>query len=275
MSWINLLNFNEGITKMRKYISASFILHLLILCFMVYPVFAGDSGEKKGCDTISQSEIRDVLKNINANNATVLYIKESPLAGLCEVAIDRGGQPAIFYFDIAKTHLFFGNLVEMKTMTNRTAQSVAEIQDKKRIDISKISLTAALVLGDLKAEKKVIIFTDPDCPYCSNLHNVMKQIIDKRKDIAFYIKMYPLEFHKDAYWKSKSIVCNNSLQLLQDCFDKKEIAKTDCKTEEVDNNLKLAKSLGITGTPAIILPDGRLRMGAMPEAELIKLIDGK
>jgi thiol:disulfide interchange protein DsbC len=260
---------------MRKHISARFILHLLILCCMVYPVFAADSGKKQGCDAISPPEIQDILKNIKADNAKVLYIKKSPLAGICEVAMEIGGQPNIFYFDVAKTHLFFGNLVEMKTMTNRTAQSIAEIQDKKRIDILKISLTAALVLGDLKAEKKVIIFTDPDCPYCSNLHNVMKQIIDKRKDIAFYIKMYPLEFHKDAYWKSKSIVCNNSLQLLQDCFDKKEIAKTDCKTEEIDDNLNLAKSLGITGTPAIILPDGRLRMGAMPEAELIKLIDGK
>jgi thiol:disulfide interchange protein DsbC len=242
---------------------------------MVNPVFAGSSGKKKGCDAISPPEIQDILKNIKANNAKVLYVKKSPLAGMCEVAVEIGGQTNIFYFDIAKTHLFFGNLVEMKTMTNRTAQSVAEIQDKKRIDISKISLTAAIVLGDLKAEKKVIIFTDPDCPYCSSLHNVMKQIIATRKDIAFYIKMYPLEFHKDAYWKSKSIVCNNSLQLLQDCFDKKEIAKTDCKTEEVDNNIKLAKSLGITGTPTIILPDGRLRIGAMPEAELIKLIDGK
>jgi thiol:disulfide interchange protein DsbC len=242
---------------------------------MIYPVFAGDSGKKKGCDTISQPEIQDVLKKINASNAKVLYIKKSPLAGICEVAIDNGGQPTIFYFDIAETHLFFGNLVEMKTMTNLTAQSAMKIQDKKRIDTSKIPLTSALVLGDLKAEKKVIIFTDPDCPYCSNLHMVMKQIIDKRKDIAFYIKMYPLEFHKDAYWKSKSIVCNNSIQLLQDCFDKKEIAKTDCKTDEVDNTLKLAKSLGITGTPAIILPDGRLRIGTMPEAELTKLIDGK
>ena len=87
--------------------------------------------------------------------------------------------------------------------------------------------------------------------------------------------MYPLEFHKDAYWKSKSIVCSNSLQLLQDCFDKKEIARTDCKTEEVDNTLKLAKTLGINGTPAIILPDGRLRIGTMSEEELTKLIDGK
>ena len=260
---------------MRKYISTIFILCLLIMCCMVNPVFAGNSVKKKGCDTISQSEIQDVLKKINANNAKILYIKKSPLAGICEVALDRGGQPAIFYFDIAKTHLIFGNLVEMKTMTNLTEKAVMEIQDKKRIDTSKIPLTSALVLGDLKAEKKVIIFTDPDCPYCSNLHKIIKQIGEKRKDIAFYIKMYPLPFHKDAYWKSKSIVCNNSLQLLQDCFDKKEIAKTDCKTEEVDDTLKLAKSLGITGTPAIILPDGRIRMGAIPEEELTKLIDGK
>ncbi len=260
---------------MRKYFSTSIILSLSILCFTIYPVFAGDSHEKKGCDAISPAEIRDILKNINAGNAKILYIKKSPLAGICEVAIERGGQPAIFYINIARTHLLFGNLVEMKTMTNLTAKSAMEIQDKKRIDTSKIPLTSALVLGDLKAQKKVIIFTDPDCPYCADLHKVIKQISDKRKDIVFYIKLYPLEMHKDAYWKSKSIICNNSMQLLQDCFDKKEITKTDCKTEEVDNTLKLAKSLGITGTPAIILPDGRLRAGTMPEAELIKLIDGQ
>ena len=242
---------------------------------MVSTAFAGNSSKKKGCDTISQQEIQDILKNINAKDTKVLYIKKSPLTGICEVAVERGGNAAIFYLDIAKTHLIFGKLVDMKTMDNLTEKSVMEIQDKKRIDTSKISLTSALVLGDLKAEKKVIILTDPDCPYCSSLHKIIKQISDKRKDIAFYIKMYPLPFHKDAYWKSKSIVCNNSLQLLQDCFDKKEIAKTDCKTDEVDDTIKFAKSLGIDGTPAIILPDGRLRMGALPEEELTKLIDGK
>jgi thiol:disulfide interchange protein DsbC len=259
---------------MRKYISASFII-LLILCCMAYQVFAGNSGKKKGCDTISQSEIQDVLKKINVNDAKVLHVKKSPLVGICEVAVEREGKTAIFYLDIAKTHLIIGKMVEMKTMENLTDKSVTEIKDKKRLDTSKIPLTSALVLGDLKAEKKVIIFTDPDCPYCSNLHKVIKQISDKRKDIAFYIKMYPLPFHKEAYWKSKSIVCNNSLQLLQDCFDKKEITKTDCKTDEVDDTIKLAKSFGIDGTPAIILPDGRLRMGAIPEEELTKLIDGK
>jgi thiol:disulfide interchange protein DsbC len=260
---------------MRKYIAAGIIFSLTILCLAICPVLAANKVTNKSCDKITPAEIQDILQKINAGNAEIYYIKKTPLAGICEVAINRGGQPAIFYFDIARTYLFFGNMVDAKTMTNHTAQSAKAIQDKKRIDISKIPLNGALVMGDLKAEKKVIIFTDPDCPYCSELHKIIKQISEKRKDIAFYIKMFPLEMHKDAYWKSKSIVCNNSLQLLQDCFDKKEIGKTDCQTTEVDDTIKLAQSLGLTGTPAIILPDGRLRYGAMPETEFTSLIDGK
>jgi thiol:disulfide interchange protein DsbC len=81
--------------------------------------------------------------------------------------------------------------------------------------------------------------------------------------------------HKDAYWKAKSIVCNKSLTMLEDNFAKKEIPRTECTTEEVDASAKLAATLGIVGTPALILPDGRLREGAMPETELLNLIDGK
>ena len=63
--------------------------------------------------------------------------------------------------------------------------------------------------------------------------------------------------------------------MLEDNFEKKEIPKTECATDEIDNSMKLAASLGISGTPALILPDGRLRVGAIPEAELTDLIDGK
>jgi thiol:disulfide interchange protein DsbC len=103
----------------------------------------------------------------------------------------------------------------------------------------------------------------------------MKQIVAKRKDIAFYIKFFPLKMHKDAYWKAKSIVCNKSLQMLEDNFAEKQIPKTDCATDEIDNSMKLAASLGISGTPALILPDGRIISGAKSEKELTALIDGK
>ena len=103
----------------------------------------------------------------------------------------------------------------------------------------------------------------------------MKNIIAKRDDIAFYVKLFPLSIHKEAYGKAKSIVCKNSLQLLEDNFAGKKIETVECDSKEVDETITLAGSLGIRGTPAIILPDGRLRSGAIPEQDLINMIDGK
>ena len=98
-------------------------------------------------------------------------------------------------------------------------------------------------------------------------------MIQERKDIVFYIKMYPLENHKDAYWKSKSIVCEKSLKLLEDNFEEKAIPKIECDTKEIDENIKLAALLGINSTPTLILPGGRVYEGAMPAKKLIELID--
>ncbi|MCL4537133.1 MAG: thioredoxin fold domain-containing protein [Nitrospirae bacterium] len=103
----------------------------------------------------------------------------------------------------------------------------------------------------------------------------MKKVLEKRKDIVFYIKLFPLKMHKDAYWKSKSIVCNKSLNMLEDNFENKPIPKTDCDTKEIDNNIKLAESLGITGTPTMIMPDGKIYSGAMPADKLIEMINRK
>lgn len=101
----------------------------------------------------------------------------------------------------------------------------------------------------------------------------MKKVIEKRMDIAFYIKLFPLKMHKDAYWKSKSIVCTKSLRLLEDNFENKPIPKNDCKTTEVDDNIKFAEKNGISGTPTIILPDGSVYSGTADAEKLIKMID--
>lgn len=104
----------------------------------------------------------------------------------------------------------------------------------------------------------------------------MKKILEKRKDIAFYLKLFPLvKLHPKAYEKSMTIVCKKSLELLEDVFAGKNIPEPKCQTSEVDNNIKLADRLGITGTPAIILPNGGIVPGYKNAETLIPLIDGK
>ena len=101
----------------------------------------------------------------------------------------------------------------------------------------------------------------------------MKKVIEKRKDIAFFIKLFPLPMHKGAYEKSKTIVCEKSLALLEDAFAKKTIPAAKCETSALDENIKLAEKLGIRGTPAIILPNGIIIPGSKDADSLIALID--
>ena len=81
--------------------------------------------------------------------------------------------------------------------------------------------------------------------------------------------------HKDAYDKAKAILCEKSLDLLDAAFEKKPLPKPSCDTKAVDENLKLAEKLGITGTPAVIFPDGTLIPGAMEADAIIRQIDRK
>jgi len=103
----------------------------------------------------------------------------------------------------------------------------------------------------------------------------MKKVIEKRKDIAFYIKLFPLPMHKDAYAKAKAIACEKSLSLLDDAFEKKQLPTPKCETSIIDDNIKLAQKLGINGTPAIIMPDGRLISGYLEADALIQQIEKK
>jgi thiol:disulfide interchange protein DsbC len=100
----------------------------------------------------------------------------------------------------------------------------------------------------------------------------MKKVIEKRKDIAFYIKMFPLKIHPGAYEKAKAIVCEKSLALLDNAFEKKQLPKPTCETSVVDENVKLGEKLGISGAPALIMPDGRVIPGYREADAIIGLV---
>jgi thiol:disulfide interchange protein DsbC len=100
----------------------------------------------------------------------------------------------------------------------------------------------------------------------------MKNVVEKRKDIAFFIIMFPLKMHPGAYEKAKAIVCEKSLTLLEDAFEKKELPKPKCETSVIDDNIKLGEKLGITGTPALIMPDGKVIPGYRKADAIIELV---
>lgn len=224
----------------------------------------GCMGSCTDCHTLTKQDAGKLLKT-DKFKAEIKDVRTGPIKGLWEVELNQGDKSFIVYIDFAKKHLVEGKFTPL--------EEIGKSAELKKIDLKKIPLEGAVVMGNPKAEKKIIVFDDPDCPYCKKLHEEIRVILKKRKDVAFYIKMFPLPMHKDAHQKSLSIACGKSLKLLDDAFAGKKLPKPECDTKEVDNNLKLGAELGIKGTPAIIFPDGRLLPGYVDADALMGMID--
>jgi len=253
--------------------AACCLLLLLISPNIAYSSLGCDEDCMK-CHTLSTNEVQKILVKIKNPEAKILKIQISPIKGLWEVAVEDKGKRGLFYVDFSKKYLIGGKIIEVNAAVDRTGERLKELNKNRRIDRSRIPLKDALLLGGKNASKKVIIFTDPDCPFCWKFHKELKKVVEQRKDIAFYIKLFPLiKLHPDALWKSRTIACNNSLKLLEDNFEKKTILRPNCEAKEIDENIKLAESLGISGTPTSIMPDGSVHTGFLEADKLIKMVD--
>ena len=220
------------------------------------------------CHILKNDEAASILKNV-IPDANILGVSQGPVKGLWEVLLQAGGHKGIVYIDYSKKNFFSGAIINIEEKKNLTQES---FDQSNKADVSKIPFGGYFGSGDKNAKYKVVVFSDPDCPYCAKLHAEIKKVVEKRKDIAFFIKLFPLPMHKDSEWKAKSIVCKNSMQLLDDNFEGKPIQKTECDTKVIEENKKLAGELGISGTPALVLPDGRIVSGYREADALIDMI---
>ncbi|MBE9528396.1 MAG: DsbC family protein [Proteobacteria bacterium] len=253
---------------LSKLICLFFTVTLLSLSFGALSALAfqpeGCSGDCTGCHALTKEEAAKLL-HTDKYKAVVKDIKLSAVKGLWEVSVSQDGKIITLYIDFAKQYLVEGRFIPL--------EEIGKGPELKVVDPASIPLESALLIGDKNAKHKVIVFDDPDCSFCAKLHKEIKRIVKERADIAFYIKLYPLPSHTEAYAKATAIVCAGSVKLLEDAYAGKTLPKPNCETDEIDNNLKLAKELGIGGTPATVLPDGRLLPGYVPADVLIDLID--
>ncbi|TAN43646.1 MAG: DsbC family protein [Nitrospirae bacterium] len=255
---------------MRKILLFTLVVSMVIPAAFSFGFSSKDQDCAK-CHTLKKEEAATILKDI-IPNIKVKGVQLSPLKAMWEIEFEADNKKGLVYLDVTKKYAVSGSIIDIKGKKNVTQERYSEVN---RVDVSKIPLGDAILLGSKDAKIKVIVFTDPDCPFCSKLHKEMKKVVEERKDIAFQIKMFPLPTHKGAYEKSKAIVCGKSLALLEEAFEKKPIAKAACKTTDVDKNIALAKKLGFNGTPVMVLPNGRAISGFREAAAIKELVDKK
>jgi thiol:disulfide interchange protein DsbC len=233
------------------------VVGLLIAVPLSAQAFPAKKGDKPcaECHMLDKKAAEAIVKKI-VPTATVTNVKLSPVKGVWQIEFDAGeGKRGTFGLDFSKKYL-----VQFASVEDVVKQQ--KPQPPRKVDMSKIPLSDAITVGAATAAKKVIVFTDPDCPYCRQLHTIMKQVVAKRSDIAFVLIMNPLPMHKD---------------ILDDAFAGKAVPEpaASCTADAVERSKALANSLQFNGTPTLVRDDGLVLSGFLPEEKLVEWIDKK
>lgn len=124
--------------------------------------------------------------------------------------------------------------------------------------------------GEVKAQ--MYVFTDIDCGYCRRMHAAMADYHAEGIQIN-YLAFPRAGPGSPGFTKLVSAWCADDQQAAMDQAKAgRSIAEKSC-SNPVDAQFRLGQSLGVSGTPAIILADGRLVPGFRPAADMATMLD--
>jgi len=135
---------------MRKLL-ISFFVALTVIAFGITHVVCG--AEKGLTKERAESALKEMITDVK-----ILEVRPAQVKGLWEVAIETRGQKGVVYLDSTGHYGVFGSILDLKTKTNFTQERNSELN---KVDVSKIPLGDALVMGDKNAKYHIIVFDDP------------------------------------------------------------------------------------------------------------------
>lgn len=231
--------------------------------------FGGDGCNQPcaNCHKLSTDEVKTLLGEMVDQ---VLAVRVSEVPGLFAVDVEKQSKKIPVYLDFSKRYLITGDVFDLSTRESLTKERFIDLN---RVDPSAIPLDDAVVIGDPKAKTRIIVFDDPECPFCVRLHPEMKKAVQMRKDLAFFIKMYPLKIHPNARKKAQAIICAKSAQMLEDSLEGRPVPEPSCETDQIEKNEALAEELGVRSTPTLIFPDGRVIPGYKTAEQILATLD--
>ncbi|SNB46400.1 DsbC family protein [Geobacter sp. DSM 9736] len=232
----------------------------------------GCGGDCAGCHTLTVKEANALLTGMGE----VKQVKTPPVRGLWELHFEKEGKKAVAYIDYGKKYVIPGPVYSIATRSPITGEAPPKPAAKK-VNVSAIPLADSITMGNPKGKKRLFVFTDPDCPFCSKLHTELKKLVKLEPDVAVYIKLFPLKMHPKAYDKSRAIMQGSDPgKLLDEAFRGGSLpAPAPQGAKGVDETIRIAGTLGINATPTLVLPDGSVLPGYRKAEEIKRLMAKK
>ena len=235
----------------------------------------GCSGDCTVCHKVTTDEARVAVRKLDPN-LNVEKIGPSPVPGLYQLVLtkDDGKVKGIAYLDFSKRYLIQGTVLDTGNKVDITGKSMLELMESQVVDVARINLDNALLVGNPKGTRHLYLFSDPDCPFCPKVHEEVLEVVKKMPDLAVHILLLPLDMHPDAAWKTNTIIAaskNNmkrALSLLEDSYGKRPLVK-NLKAKDYSTELKnMGSQLGIASTPTLVYANGAKGLGSKSRTDI-------
>ena len=245
---------------MRAVIAALITFSLLIAA----PAGAAD------IDDAVKARLADRLAQIDPR-LNIETVAPSGLPGLYEVVLDSG---EVLYVDESAEYMLAGQLYRLageQGLVNLTEQRLQGVRVQALAEVPAEERVIFPATGETKA--RIQVFTDVDCAYCRKLHDEVAEL--NRMGVQVDYLAFPRGGERSAAAaKMTAIWCAEGEQRRELMTRAKQgagLQAADCDNPVLEQ-FALGQRLGVNGTPALVLDDGRMLPGSLPADRLAQIL---
>jgi thiol:disulfide interchange protein DsbC len=209
-----------------------------------------------------EASIRKNLTERLPNLPKIDEISKTPMSGLFEIRMGND----VMYSDAEGNFLIQGALIDVKQKRNITEERIEKLS---AVPFDQLPLKSAFTQVRGNGKRKLVVFADPNCGYCKRF----EKDLQKLENVTIYHLLYPI-LGEDSKTKSKNIWCaKDKAKSWNDwMINNTTPANANCDTAAIDATVEFGKKNRITGTPTLFFADGTRVPGAVPIAQVEKLL---
>lgn len=214
--------------------------------------------------TAQETAIRKALSERMPTLPKPDEVQRAPVPGLWELRFGT----EILYTDDKGDFLISGPVIETRTRKDLTAERVDKLT---AIQFAALPMKDAIVIKQGTGARKLVVFSDPNCGFCKRFERDLMSL----KDVTLYTFLYPI-LGRDSQEKSRNIWCAaDPAKAWRDWMvdgRTPPVAMGRCDSSALERNTALGQKHRIDSTPTSVLEDGSRRNGALPVADVERML---
>ena len=217
-------------------------------------------------DTAAEQTIRKSLETLKLD-VPVESISASPMAGLYQVKL-KGSR--VLYASADGQFIVQGYMFQLKDGKPVNLTEAAEREGVAQL-INGIPVAETVVypaVGETKSH--ITVFTDTTCPYCHKLHEEVPALNKMGIEVR-YVAFPRQGLGSPGDQQLQAVWCSKDKKGAMDKMTAGKTVDAPKCANPVAKQFAMGQSIGVNGTPAIVLADGQVIPGYQPAAQVGKL----